>query len=696
LLSPELFQGNIAAHLHYAAGLPPEEAERILRGHQEDGSWKEEATHWIQVASQLDARTRKQGTADSLIAECARQLVGAALDAELHDFLPRLIEEHLKAPATAASMGPSLVRLVDWLIQSAKAGNAGLVAEVLDTATRQLSLSMISSPEEETRTALLAEKARRSELLRFFTPLARWLLEKGSAELRRSERADLLVTMLECLAEGTTAELRLLLRYISLQTQDNAGFWRQHAGLFWSTAERILAEGGSWLLICELVATMYRGNLFAEDCLQPLLDPEELPRARDAILRGLLAGRFDSLQEGFHGVVWRTIFSRPPEGPEALRFSHGSTLERALEVLCQAAAEKAPPEPLSSWARLLSCEWLQVQGLQKERLEPLLRVAESPGMEKAVATAFQTVLAGVPQSPNVQLALRILDDSSDSMSAVRAVLCLDLQRPATIPSGNDERLHLLLEEFHRIIHLPWSEPVFGIDLGRILRDVQGVRLAHLGREDLVNRKDEQLILHEPPYRQMATTIEDEEKFLANATLYFLHELVHVEQGIGAKQSVDRLRETGGESTLMHLDLSADHAAARLVHRAVPRWTLAWLKDLQGRSLLGYPVGRGHTAASRGRKTSRLISLRLDYLVRAASNAPSWSEHLREGYVFTEFSPGGGAMLLLVSGPPVSLVDSTHLGAAQAALLTTAMDEREGETVSIDEIDHLLRGSFNLE
>jgi hypothetical protein len=317
-------------------------------------------------------------------------------------------------------------------------------------------------------------------------------------------------------------------------------------------------------------------------------------------------------------------------------------------------------------------------------------------MGSAVATAFQKLLAGAPQSPNVLLARRILDDSSDTTSALRAVLCLDLQkRPTATPSGHDNRLGLLLEEFHRLIHLPWSEPVFGIDLGRMLGNIQGVRFDRLEWEDLVQKQEKRLALHEPPYQQMAATIPDEEEFLANATLYFLHELVHLEQGIGAKSSVDRLRETGGESTLMHLDLSADHAAARLAHQAVPRWSLSWLKDLQGRSLLGYPVGRGHTAASRGRKTSRLLSLRLDYLVRAASKAPSWSEKIRDGYVFTELNPGGGAMLLLVSGPPVSLVDATNLSASQTALLTTAMDEREGDIARVDVIDHLLRSSFRL-
>ncbi|HEX5754476.1 MAG TPA: hypothetical protein VFZ09_50295 [Archangium sp.] len=731
MLSPELFQGNVAAHLHYAASLPAAEALSILRGRLNDGSWKAEAKLWIQVACGLDERTQKQGTSVSLIAECAHHLLGEELSVELHDFLPRVFEELIKAPATAAATGPVVARMVEWLIGNARAGNAALVADILDTATRQLSMSAdmlkhlqnlqtdrqtveifqafgalvaaekqetASAPSgESTRSALFDEKTRRSELLRFFRPLARWLLEKGAAELRRAERVDLLVTMLECLADGTTAELQLLLRTISFQPQKQGGFWRNHVALFWRSAERMLVAGGSsWTLLCELVASMYRGNWFAEDCVHPLTHTEALPLARDAILRGLFAGHFDSLKDRFPSVAWGTVFSRPPENPEAIRFSHGSTLERARTVLSQLAAQKDPPEALASWAHVLTCEWIQVHGLRTELLTPLQQLAESPGMGSAVATAFQKLLADAVQTPEVQLARRILEDSPEATSAVRAVLCLDLhKRPAATPSATDNRLGLLLEEFQRIIHLPWSEPVFGLDLGRLLSNIQEVRFTALEGEDLVQKQERRLALHEPPYRQMAETIQEEEEFLANATLYFLHELVHLEQGIGAKAFVDRLRETGGESTLMHLDLSADHAAARLAHQAVPRWTLTWLKDLQGRSLLGYPVGRGHTAASRDRKASRLISLRLDYLVRAASTAPTWNEKIRDGYVFTELNPGGGAMLLFVSGPPVSLVASTSLHAGQTAHLTSAMDEREDTTARIDEIDYLLRSSFRL-
>jgi hypothetical protein len=53
------------------------------------------------------------------------------------------------------------------------------------------------------------------------------------------------------------------------------------------------------------------------------------------------------------------------------------------------------------------------------------------------------------------------------------------------------------------------------------------------------------------------------------------------------------------------------------------------------------------------------------------------------------------MLLLVSGPPVSLVAITSLNAAQTALLTSAMDEREDAIARLDEVDYVLSTSFKL-
>ncbi|MFL5346859.1 MAG: hypothetical protein ACJ8AT_18920 [Hyalangium sp.] len=364
-----------------------------------------------------------------------------------------------------------------------------------------------------------------------------------------------------------------------------------------------------------------------------------------------------------------------------------------MESLRVSAAGASPPPALADWARYLVQEWIRLHGLRaRQDLEKLLQLTEFPGLGPAVAVALQDALKAAAATADTPLALRILEECGGTPNALRAVLTLQLERPGFKYRTNSS-LDWLQEEFRRVLHFPWSEPIFGIQVAQLFQGVRDVRFAPLAQEDRVEVRGDCVYVHEPSIRQMVDGIEDREKLLATALLYFLHEWIHVQQGIGDKRMVDLLRETGGESTLMHLDLSADHAAARFTQRVEPRWTLGWLKELQSRALLDYPVGRGHTFASRGRKTNRLISLRLDALARMASRPPSWFSKVGEGYVFADLSPGGGAMFLLVSGPPVSVVGYTRLSAEQAAFLTTIMDQREGGEDRIEHLDSLLRISF---
>ncbi|RKH32461.1 hypothetical protein D7Y13_08905 [Corallococcus praedator] len=327
-------------------------------------------------------------------------------------------------------------------------------------------------------------------------------------------------------------------------------------------------------------------------------------------------------------------------------------------------------------------------------MEPLLKLTALPGLGAAVAIGLEEALKAAPPTDDTPLALRILHELGGTPDALRAVLTLELERPDFTRRATAS-LSWLQDEFRRVLHLPWTEPVFGIDLPRMFQGARDVRFAALPQAAQVEVRGDCVTLHEPSYQQLVASISDREELLATAMLYFLHEWVHVQQNIGQKRMVDLLREAAGESTLMQLDLSADHAAAQLTRRVEPRWNLAWLKGLQSRSLLSYPAGRGHTTASRGRKTTRFISLRLDYLVRTASRTPGWFSKLGEGYVFVDLSPGGGAMFLLVSGPPLSVVDHTRLSSEQAAFLTAIMDEREEKGDRLTDLDALLRISFRV-
>ena len=178
----------------------------------------------------------------------------------------------------------------------------------------------------------------------------------------------------------------------------------------------------------------------------------------------------------------------------------------------------------------------------------------------------------------------------------------------------------------------------------------------------------------------------EEERLAIGSLYFLHEVIHHPQGIHRKAMVDTLRAAAAESTLLHIDLGADHAAARLLSLAVPRWSLSWLKDLQGRSLVNFPAGRFHTAAARARKAQRLVGLRLDLLAR--TTAPPCDMGLDQ-YAFADFGPAGGPFLILHSGPPFSLLGANDLSPEDAKCLSTAADEGRGES-ELRGLDEVLR------
>src|SRR6185437_6823941 len=151
-------------------------------------------------------------------------------------------------------------------------------------------------------------------------------------------------------------------------------------------------------------------------------------------------------------------------------------------------------------------------------------------------------------------------------------LACDLRGAAGVkPTSGDVagvRLCRLREELLRILNHPWVEPVFGVQLGRVLGGVNDVSFEALTEENLVELSGGTLRLNASQYREMAETIDDDEAFLRQAVLYFLHELVHERvQGIGRKMTVEALRMTGGEMTLLHLDLAADHAAAMLAHHS---------------------------------------------------------------------------------------------------------------------------------
>ncbi|MBK8942896.1 MAG: hypothetical protein IPM79_36185 [Polyangiaceae bacterium] len=168
--------------------------------------------------------------------------------------------------------------------------------------------------------------------------------------------------------------------------------------------------------------------------------------------------------------------------------------------------------------------------------------------------------------------------------------------------------------------------------------------------------------------------------------WMVHELIHQRaQTLGVKADAQRLRGTGigGETNLLHADLGADHAAARIVALAFDR-DLLEIKDAQGRSLVGFPAGRHHSVPGWFRKALRLTSLRADVVWRRLHGP----ELLADGYVFVDFGPAGGPIALFRSGPPFGVLHIDSLDGTSATRLHQSVSAED--PTPIEAVDDVLQ------
>lgn len=194
----------------------------------------------------------------------------------------------------------------------------------------------------------------------------------------------------------------------------------------------------------------------------------------------------------------------------------------------------------------------------------------------------------------------------------------------------------------------------------------------LGRKVL--RRGDTLWLDQEYVAQTLQPGDDES--LAACVLYFLHELLHLSQGMAEKETIHQLRAAGGEETLLGVDLQADHTAAHLAAQAVSRWQPLWLKEVQARSLAAFPVNASHSPLARRRKSRRLAALRLEILGHQRGMLPLAGA--QEGYLWPEFAPQGGPLLLLRSAPLQRVVYIVAtITAAEAQALDNAADPQRG-------------------
>lgn len=244
----------------------------------------------------------------------------------------------------------------------------------------------------------------------------------------------------------------------------------------------------------------------------------------------------------------------------------------------------------------------------------------------AGASVAARILAAHPGEPN---------------AVVPAILALPERAVRLAAESSGPPLDELMRELERALLSSWVTPIGGVNVGALLAGVRRLALEDLPHGRQVDHRGD-LFCFDRGSLQRVVSGRSGDEALALAALWAAHEMLHEAQGLTDRDTVAVLRSTGGETTLLHVDLAADHTAALWIEQALPGWTLIALKDLHGANVLRYPAGRNHIVAARARKVGRVVALRIDWLVR--QHALVRRDKLGAGYAFADFGPGGGKIV----------------------------------------------------
>lgn len=683
MLSDDRFEGHLDAQFMYALARPPVEALALFRRRLDDGSWLEAPLELVNAARCMEQQGRiTLDDATDLYAQVvgALERAGARFEEGVHEALRVLVQALAEAPARH----PILGRLVVWLCAHAGAGEARLVADLVTFAWTKDDEGGWGTPS-------------------VLHPLASWMLARGSAELRGRDRVILLAKVVS-LAVDVAPDLfipaiRLLVRsrdavnYLPLPVREQV----------WRRLEEALCAGCSPSVAVDLAAS------FGAPAVGAVFVPgSPLVQVRRALVGGLLRGE---LEGGLARELCGWALASEAPNREVARRATLAALERTLDLLPFRVGIEDRPEqvgtaqvpgalmrPRPEFVAVLLDAWLDAIGIGAVRRpgaarNRLLMLAGYALTSPVVARCLRQRLLDAGEAPGSSLPLAILDGgSTDPVTTSAAVRALRSVRP---PVGREERVvpPAFAAHLREVLNGRWDERTFGVDPSRLLGSAREVVFTALSSEDKVRIVDDALLIDMAYPLHLAGAGWTDEEQLALLTLYVLHELIHVGQGVGAKTAVQAIREAGAELSLMHIDLAADHAAALLTAVAVRRWHIHWLKELQGRSLVDFPVGPTHPSGSRARKAARLVGVRLDWMVRALEVVSP--EVLGDSYAFAEFGPGGGQLLVLVSGPPCTLVACRALTGEAAQVLVAAADEANVGAAGLARLDAALRETLGV-
>jgi len=570
-------------------------------------------------------------------------------------------------------------RLASWFVATASPSEAKLAIRLVQNA--------LDRPDE----------ADHASLSGWCRPLTSWLVDKGAAELARGDSPVVLLHVIETCRATFFDRLVGALSILERSDKADGVFLVDHAAdrIMFPAIEAALSRDLPTDWVDQVLGGAYSAlNALGCDRFFAALDPAVgMPLLRNALLAALAQGRWTA---GLGMEVWKRAFRYAPAG--SLAFNEDG-LGTALHSLVHARHEqKIGDETLRAWTEVVATASFKRFDLQRPN------AAMVPGVWSLdILAAEPRLAAGIARALG-----RALDASArDGFDDARAVMARAADEPRLasvalllLPSADAsaeveiESLDDVREVLRSIVRTIHAGPVSGVNVAKLFRGAHEVIIAEPRvppPDVLIDFSDGAVLTsNTAEYRRIMRKVRKlgtREDALATCALYFVHEAIHVLQGIQRKPHVTALRATGSEHTLAHLDLEADDLAARIV-AASTSWSLGYLKNIEGIGAMAFPASMHHTNASVTRKSVRLISLRFDHVIRErglfdiAPNA--------DGYGSVEIPFGEGEMLVMWNGPAYHRVLGTvwmHAGEAHR-LTRVARDARD--PIALDEmLDKLL-------
>lgn len=666
------------------------------------GDWRQAATTWMRVARDLaDTAGAPVGLGD-----LCEELTAKLISEDVLDDNVRAILAELTGGLRWKSRLASLGGLAEWLARRAQPGDAAVVVAVVGS-------SWLNDPD------LDANEGRPLPLA--LMPLVRWLLRSGAAELRMQGRAvdttgvidgtsarssqhlrgaDLLLRLATSIeAHGPDELLPVAISYV-VSAQHIDPVHPIDVSRLWRLAEAGLARGMSGAVALDALR-LARGHRPAPLGVRWLpLTADGLPLCAGELVDALAHDRLpnDAFREGIGFALVRDevvavaanvacdVLHRAIEAAAEIRTIERSAAHAAAHGLPLPVAETAlDPQR----ARVCLSTWVRAAA---QAVAPHLRGAHADAMvlrdlDVLCRRGFSEVIcAGLVACGGARAALTKLSQEAPASSALVHAMTAVLRTNAA-PELSATDLGGFARELERVIHHPWMSTVAGVDMRALLDDVLRVEVVDLPDNRAVEIAGEVLRV-DGRYPRQAFTSYPHERAMMSSLLYVAHELVHVAQGFAGMTTVAHARAVGAETTIMQVDLAADHIAARIVGEVFgPTWSLASLKDETGRGLVAFPVGRFHTEASRQRKAVRLATSRFDLAARSFWNDGAH----RDAFFMLDFAPGGSSCLVFVSAAQLRLVCPPLVleGADREVLLTSADGDVPFEEV-MERVDAVVR------